>query len=211
LDRFYGALAKVIETFGFGKVLMVHFRKYPGIYLFIREIIFLVLLVLAIRIFVIEPYKIPSGSMIPALEVGDRIFVFRLSYWLGKVPDRGAVIVFKVPKTIPKYDPDKPIYIKRVVGLPGERVEIRDRHLCVNGEMVTEPKIFENLQYVPLVPGEKLFTGISVPEGEILLFGDNTTSSYDGRAWGTVPVVNVKGRAVFRYWPVLPWRMGLVR
>lgn len=202
----------LLEKNAVGKRIVQHVKRHPKVYSLVQEIAVLVIAVLLIRTFIIEPYKIPSGSMIPALEINDRIFVFRLPYWLGKVPRRGDIVVFKVPKTIPNYDPEKPVYIKRVVGLPGETLEIRNGKLFADGDEVTAPKIFAQLTYVNQIPGmAKPFTSMKIPEDSMLGFGDNTRNSYDSRAWGPIPVKNVKGEAVFRYWPFLPWRVGLVR
>jgi len=212
VNRLIAFVATVLAKYSFGRRIIQHVKRHPKVYALVQEITVLVVTVLLIRTFIIEPYKIPSGSMIPALGINDRIFVFRLPYWLGKVPDRGDIVVFKVPKTIPNYDPDKPVYIKRVVGLPGETLEIRNGKLFADGQQVTEPEIFDELTYVNQIQGmAKPFTSFQIPDDSILGFGDNTRNSYDSRAWGAIPIRNVKGRAVFRYWPFLPWRVGLIR
>jgi len=167
-------------------------------------------MVLIIRTFLFQPYKIPSGSMEPTLQIGDRIFAFRLPFWFGKRPGRGDIIVFKTPDSI--YDRTKPVYIKRVVGLPGEVVEIRQGRLYVDGRLVDSPEAFDHITYVHQNSGmDHPFFRCKVPENEILVFGDNSRNSYDGRAWGGVPSRNVKGKALFRYWPWKPWRVGLLR
>ena len=147
--------------------------------------------------------------MIPALQVKDRIFVFRLPYWFNKVPKVGNVVVFKTPKAI--YDPKKPIYIKRVVGVSGDLVEIRDGDLYVDGERQSQGPIPE-IEYQNYSLGMKSpFFKRRVPDGEVFVFGDNSANSFDSRAWGGVPIRNIKGRAVFRFWPFIPWRVGLIR
>jgi len=156
----------------------------------------------------------------------DRIVVNKFLYWF-RPPRRGDIVVFRVPPCI--YEPEKPIYIKRVVGRPGEVVEIREPHLYVNGRRVTEPEVFERIQYVnyfgtgngePYRPDYiewhlqkyprpgwygsgpwEWFDRATVPAGHYLVFGDNSKSSKDSRDWGAVPEANLKGTAILRYWP----------
>ena len=128
-------------------------------------------------------------------------------------------MVFKTPIHI--WDPEKPIYIKRAVGLSGEKISFKGQ-LMVNGEAVTEPEFFRYQQYVGrgsfIEPGLPKFSymtysnketfrrvaieAVRVPEGHIFVLGDNTRNSRDGRYWGAVPVENVKGKAFMRYWPL---------
>jgi signal peptidase I len=147
----------------------------------------------------------------------DRILVNKLAY-LFSSPKRGDVIVFKVPLVI--WDPAKPIYIKRAVGLPGETIDIGGR-LKANGEPVEEPDFFRHQRYInevnlgshrfqpqPYIDYEPAgFAGdrileVRVPGDGLYVLGDNTDSSLDSRYWGVVPVENVKGRAFLRYWPI---------
>ena len=93
-----------------------------------------------------------------------------------------------------------PIYVKRLVGLPGETVAIFDNRLWVNGRLVSDPPFFET-QYYTNECAKELFTEEILGEDECLLFGDNTLSSADSRKWGPAPLENLKGRAFFRYWP----------
>lgn len=143
----------------------------------------------------------------------DRILVSKFAYWL-KPPPRGDVVVFKVPEVI--WDPQKPIYIKRVVGETGERIAF-DGQLVVNGEPVTDPEFFAHWKYANRVSAgqfveraeakynrtayEVEIEELTVPEGAIYVFGDNTNNSTDGRVWGAVPIENVRGKAFVRYWP----------
>lgn len=147
----------------------------------------------------------------------DRILVNKLAY-LFSGPRRGDVVVFKVPEVI--WDPAKPIYIKRAIGLPGETIRI-DGRLKVNGTPVEEPDFFAHQEYLnevdlrnhsfdrqPYIDYEgNGFTpdrilDVRVPEDSLYVLGDNTDSSLDSRYWGAVPMENVKGRAFLRYWPV---------
>ena len=126
----------------------------------------------------------------------DKIVVNKFSY-LFKVPERGDIVVFKVPEII--FTKDKPVYIKRAIGLPGEEVDIMGGDVYINGKKLTgEP--FDHIEYQNRCDGH-FFTHTKVPEGHIMVLGDNSKSSLDSRAWGFVPIENLKGRAFLRYKP----------
>lgn len=147
----------------------------------------------------------------------DRILVNKFAYWRS-LPNRGDVIVFKVPEVI--WDPTKPIYIKRCAGLPGESLQI-DGPLRVGGRMVNNPPFYRHQIYeneVPVRPdayeplakwveyrgdgwSKVTIDKVRVPEDSLYVLGDNTTSSADSRFWGFVPTENLKGKAFMRYWP----------
>ncbi|MEJ2689116.1 MAG: signal peptidase I [Deltaproteobacteria bacterium] len=163
-------------------------------------------LALFIRTFVIQAFKIPSGSMIPTLLVGDHILVNKFIYGIrnpftGKVlipiedVHRKDVIVFEYP-----VNPDQD-FIKRVIGLPGDTILIKNKKVYVNGEpLVVKSAIFQN----PLVlsgqePRDNLGP-ITVPPHSYFVMGDNRDNSYDSRFWGYVPANNVKGKAIIIYW-----------
>ncbi|MBL3557344.1 MULTISPECIES: signal peptidase I [Marinobacter] len=182
--------------------------------------------VLVLRSFLVEPFQIPSGSMLPTLEVGDFILVNKYAYGLRlpvagtKIlevddPERGDVIVFRYP------DDGTTNYIKRVVGLPGDRIRYQDRQLYINGEKVDS-------RFVARLPPAELRretlgdtqhdvfltlgrTGRSgegewlVPEGEYFVMGDNRDNSNDSRYWGTVPDEMVVGKAfaIWMHWQSL--------
>ncbi len=184
----------------------------------------LVALVLAlfIRTFLVQAFKIPSGSMLETLQIGDHLLVNKCSYDIklpkifagdtsgglfsmffdtagGPVlfttgdPERGDVIVFEYPE-----DPSKD-FIKRVVGLPGETVEIRNKQVFVNGEPLDESYV----QYLDpnLVYGPRDNWGPKqIPEGEFFVMGDNRDHSRDSRFWGYVPRAAIVGKAMFLYW-----------
>lgn len=188
------------------------------------------LVVLVLRSFVVEPFQIPSGSMRPTLEVGDFILVNKFSYGLRlpvldtKVievgePERGDVMVFRYPR-----DPSVN-FIKRVVGLPGDRVAYLNKQLYVNGEPVRKTVVDSNPESAP---GEEMFVeqlgehehhiynspgepGVLrhervVPEGMYFVMGDNRDHSDDSRYWGFVPEENIVGKA-FAVW--MHWDGGL--
>lgn len=159
----------------------------------------------------------------PIHKRNDKIFVNKFSYWFGP-PDRGDLIVFKVPRRI--WSPLRPIYIKRAVGFENETIAFATDETCaegkgrleINGNIVTEPRIFQNLCYAWRIEGvsnsqppENTYeygnTGLHfveahVPKGHLWALGDNTDSSLDGRYWGAVPLENLKGKAFFRYSPL---------
>jgi len=128
----------------------------------------------------------------------DRICVSKFAYWF-KEPARGDIAVFKVPLKI--FSREKPIYVKRVVGKPGETVAVRDNRLWVNGKPVVEPEFFRNQYYTNECDGN-YFTHLELESDDYLLFGDNTLSSSDGRKWGPTPGENLKGKAFLRYLPL---------
>jgi signal peptidase I len=174
------------------------FREYA-------EAIFIALLLaLFIRSFVVQAFKIPSGSMIPTLLVGDHILVNKFVYgiknpWSGSVwialgePDRHDVIVFRYPEN-PSQD-----FIKRVVGLPGDTVRIVDKQVYVNGESLAEPfAVTLDQEVLPSVRDN--FGPMTVPPDSVFVLGDNRDNSHDSRFWGSVPLRDIKGRAFLFYW-----------
>jgi signal peptidase I len=170
-----------------------------------------------------DDLRLPLKARQAAVVRNDRIIVNKFIYWF-RPPRRGEIVVFRVPPCI--YQRDKPIYIKRVVGLPGDLVEIRHPHVYVNGQPPTKPDVFPRNEYVNRfgraaggAPGYRpdyikwhvetegyysweWFDSARVPPKHYLMFGDNSKSSRDSRDWGAVPEDNLKGKAVFRYWPV---------
>lgn len=170
--------------------------------------IFAVIMALVLRVFVVAPFKIPSGSMVPTIAVGDHIFATMFSYGLP-IPfsservlpqdiDRGDIIIFPYP-----LDPDKD-YIKRVIGLGGERLEVRGLKVYINDRLLEEPYayhdpvILEQLRKMDREPPS--FGPVEVPEGHLFVMGDNRFNSADSRVWGFVDVKTVKGRGQIIYW-----------
>ncbi|MCB9782933.1 MAG: signal peptidase I [Candidatus Omnitrophica bacterium] len=157
---------------------------------------------------VFASYYIPSPSMMDTLRINDRVFVNQFAY-LNTPPRVGDLVVFNVPEDIPNIDPEKPVWIKRVVGVGGDRVSIVEGRLHLNGKPVEEPEFFRINTYRANLHRGDPFQETLVPEGELLLFGDNSANSYDGRYWGTVPEENLIGKVVFRFWPIS--RFGTIR
>ncbi|MBI5415528.1 MAG: signal peptidase I [Candidatus Omnitrophica bacterium] len=172
----------------------------------VESIVVALLLAVFIREFFIQAFKIPSGSMIPTLLVGDRLMVNKLRYG-PKVrftdkripgfsrPQRGDIIVFIFPED-PKRD-----FIKRLIAFGGETVEIKDGDIYINGKHVEELSIDKTYYYNRGQYGEEGHP-VHVPEGSVYVLGDNSASSHDSRFWGFVPEANVIGRAEFIYWPL---------
>lgn len=151
------------------------------------------LLAFGLRTFVAEARYIPSESMLPTLEVNDRLIIDKLSYNFGN-PQHGDIVVFYPPDAL--YEKDA--FIKRVIGLPGDVVEVKDGQVYLNGEPQIESYIAARPDYQ--------FGPVTVPADAYLVLGDNRNKSFDSHYWGFVPQDNVIGRAVFRFWP--PSRLG---
>lgn len=166
------------------------FREYA------EAIIIAVILALFIRTYVVQAFKIPSGSMIPTLLIGDHILVNKFIYRFNK-PERGEIIVFKYPQ-----DPSRD-FIKRLIGLPGDVIEIRDKHLYINGNSMEESSytIFENDEKSMYIPRNRdNFGPVTIPEGYYFVLGDNRDCSLDSRFWGFLDEDLLKGKAFIIYW-----------
>jgi len=174
---------------------------------YIKSIGIAILIALFIRAYIIQAFKIPSGSMIPTLLIGDHLLVTKFIYGVNpplmekKIlvfdkPKRGDIIVFKYPE-----DPDKD-FIKRVVAVEGDIVEGRDKKIYVNGVELKEPYARYSDSFIhprELDPRDN-FGPIEVPKGKLFVMGDNRDQSYDSRFWGFVDLKNVKGKALIIYW-----------
>ncbi len=163
-----------------------------------------IVLALIIRTFFVQAFKIPSESMLGALQVGDHLFVNKFHYGVkwpfthsyaidGADPVYGDIIVFEYPKD-PSLD-----YIKRVVGVPGDVIEIRNKQFLRNGEPIKEAYIRQTEPTV-VVPLRDNFGPFTVPEGEYFVMGDNRDNSQDSRFWGTVQKSAIRGKAWRIYW-----------
>jgi signal peptidase I len=148
-----------------------------------------------VRPFVMEAFWIPSGSMIPTLEIGDRVLVNKFIYRFTD-PRRGDIIVFE------SVDNSNEDLIKRVVGLPGDKIAVRGGKLFVNGEPQKEP--YTNQKF----PDRSFFAKTTVPKNHVFVMGDNRGNSADSRVFGPLPEKNIEGEAFLRFWP--PDRIGLL-
>ncbi len=210
--------------------------KEPLLIEYSRSLFPVFLVVLILRSFIIEPFRIPSGSMYPTLEIGDFIVVNKFAYGvrlpvlqtkilpIGE-PERGDVVVFRYPPE-PHVD-----YIKRIVGLPGDEISYIDKQLFINGELVEQSAVGRYVgvesgsvmngarllkEYLPggkvheiLIDDDRLgqaVLSIRVPQGHYFVVGDNRDHSADSRSWGFVPEQNLKGKA-FAIW--MNWDGGV--
>jgi len=150
-----------------------------------------IVLTILVKSFILQAYSIPSPSMVPTLEVGDRVVVLQLN----TDPARGDIIVFDRPPNDPKTSPDDPdVLIKRVIGLPGETVESRDGKVYVDGKALVEDYLPDGTETIITAP-------ITVPKGDLLVLGDNRSASFDGRFFGPISKKLIVGRAIARIWP----------
>jgi signal peptidase I len=173
----------------------------------VEAILIAVIIALFIRTFVVQAFKIPSGSMKPTLQVGDHILVNKFIYGVKipylstvvlpvKNPQRGDIVVFKFP-----VDPRKD-FIKRVIALPGDVVEIRDKTIFINARRVNHDfGVFSDPRTIAgnLKPRDNLGP-ITVPKDALFVMGDNRDESFDSRFWGFVPIRDVSGKAFIIYW-----------
>lgn len=153
-------------------------------------------LAFAIRTFLLGPYKIPTGSMKPTFMEGDRIFVDKISYRFHS-PERGDIIVFKYPLD------KKKDFVKRLVGLPGDKIQIEAGKLLINGKEQDDAPFSEHYYYNRSDwPYAKEGQIIEVPAKNYFALGDNSAQSSDSRFWGFVPEKNLVGKAFFIWWPL---------
>ncbi len=172
-----------------------------------KSIAIALLLALFIRTFVVQAFKIPSGSMIPTLLIGDHILVTKFAYgvkipfshhslWDRATPARGDIVVFRYP-----LDPEKD-FIKRVIGLPGETVAVKNKMVYINNALMeegyvqhTDPKVLP----AEISPRDNM-APLTVPPHSLFVMGDNRDESYDSRFWKFVDIAAVKGKALVVYW-----------
>jgi signal peptidase I len=152
------------------------------------------------RTYVAESCYIPSGSMLPTLQINDRLMVDKLSYRFAD-PARGDTIVFQPPAKLNI----KENFIKRVIGLPGDLVEVKHGKVYVNGKVLTEKYVAEPPTYTwtkTTSSDPQFIPDRVVPEGQYLVLGDNRNNSLDGHYWGFITKDRIVGKAIVRYWPL---------
>jgi signal peptidase I len=169
---------------------------------YVETIIIALAIALFVRTFVVQAFKIPSESMKPTLLVGDHILVNKYIYGIripliGKkvisfaTPQRGDVIVFIFPRDRSKD------FIKRVIGLPGDKVEVKGREIYINDRLIADPW---GVYALGVVTDSKNYGPEVVPPGSLFVMGDNRDNSEDSRYWGFVPFDDVLGKAFVMYW-----------
>jgi signal peptidase I len=174
---------------------------------YVATVALAVLLALAVQAWLVKPYRIPSGSMLDTLRPGDRVLVNRAVYHL-RDPERGDVVVFRSPE-----DPAV-VFIKRVVGEPGDVLQARDGRLFVNGRKMPEPYVHRTDGRADPTCAQAAVAGsdlhdpwslaepYKVPAGHYFVMGDNRTDSDDSRDWGTVSRGAIVGEGMATYWPL---------
>jgi signal peptidase I len=177
---------------------------------YFESIVVAVILALFVRTFVFQAFKIPTGSMKPNLLVGDHLLVNKFMFAPTasalekallpmRTIRRGDIIVFKFPE-----EPERD-FIKRVIGLPGESLELKNQTVLINGQPLVEP--YAHYLFPPADDTQtdgfdlrRKYGPVTVPEGHYFMMGDNRDDSQDSRFWGFLPQSYVKGRALFIYW-----------
>lgn len=155
----------------------------------VRDLFFSISISLFIILFVYQPVKVEGGSMEPGLQDQERIFINKLAYRLGDI-QHGDIVVFHYPR-----DPRKS-FIKRVIGLPGDRVRVFDGHVYLNGRLLQEPYVPEEFL------DSRAYPEVNVPPDSYYVLGDHRSMSNDSRDIGPVARSYIYGKAVFGYWPV---------
>jgi signal peptidase I, bacterial type len=164
----------------------------------IRDLFISVVLAILVILFLYQPVKVEGTSMMPALVDQERIFINKFVYrfGIGQI-DRGDMVVFWFPG-----DPTKS-YIKRVIGVPGDTVEVDNGNVIVNGHHLDETYVIEEYR------DHQSMAAFKVQPEEYFVLGDHRSSSNDSRSWGTVPRKYIYGKAVFVYWPIE--KMGILK
>ncbi len=178
---------------------------------YLESFLIAVILAMFVRTWVFQAFKIPSGSMEPNLQIGDHLIVNKMEFaptasgierrlLPHRDVRRGDVIVFKYPE-----DPERD-FIKRVIGLPGDRVELRQKRVLINGQPIEDPHAF----FLDTATGRpprstdvrEEYGPVTVPDRQFFVMGDNRDNSQDSRYWGFLPASYVKGRALFIYFSI---------
>ena len=178
-----------------------------------EALIVAVVLALIIRTFLFQAFKIPSGSMLDTLLIGDHLLVNKFIYgtkipgaddrYLSvRDPERGDVIVFEFPEDEGKSYFERRDFIKRVIGLPGDLIEVKAKQVYVNGQPFSIPQeLHKDQEMIPSVASPRDFVGpIKVPDDNYFVMGDNRDFSFDSRFWGYVHKSKIKGLAFIKYW-----------
>ena len=177
-------------------------RRFRNALSWLRDLGFSVMIAVVLIVFIYQPVKVEGTSMLPTLSDNERIFINKFTYkfGLGDI-ERGDTVVFWYPEDITKS------YIKRVIGLPGDRVRIDAGQVIVNDRPLVEDYVEDDYKDQMSWPSNRLDK--VVPPGDYFVLGDHRSSSSDSRSWGFVPRGNIYGKAVFVYWPLT--KLGRLR
>jgi signal peptidase I len=171
----------------------------------VAVVVVAVLVAVLLRTFVVATYSIPSGSMEPTLQIGDRIVVDKLSYHLHGV-DRGNIVVFTTPSNEDCAGPPVADLVKRVIGLPGETISLQDGSVSIDGRLLPEPYLPSDVRTDtypgPSANGYSLHHPYRIPAGDVFVMGDNRPDSCDSRYWGPIRESTIVGQVDFRIWPL---------
>lgn len=169
-------------------IIAPRIRKHSVFWEWVETILVALILALVLRTFVVQPYQVHLHSMIPTLEEGDMILVSKLSYKLGS-PGRQDVVVFLPPVQGAEKD-----YVKRVIGLPGDTLDIKDGKVYINNEPLIEP-------YAQGPTNGGKYNHITIEPGTVFVMGDNRTNSSDSRMFGPVSTDKLEGKVLLVFWP----------
>ncbi len=170
------------------------FKKYFSVIWELAKIVIIaVIIVLPIRYFIFQPFIVKGESMVPNLQSGDYLIVDQISYRIGS-PQRGDVIVLKYPLDASQR------YIKRIIGLPGETVEIKNGEIIISEN--TKNFILSEKKYLPNLLNTDGNLSTTLLDNQYFVLGDNRQFSYDSRMWGILPKKDIVGRAIFRVFPI---------
>lgn len=174
-------------------------RKISGVFLdFIETIIIALSIFLVVYLFFMQPHQVNGDSMVPNFENGEYLLTDKITYRMRN-PERGEVVVFHAPPTAQCAEGTGCDFIKRIIGLPGETVEVKNNHFYINGSVLNEGYLPQDFK---TQAGHFTQRAISLGPDEYFVVGDNRSYSSDSRGWGPILKENIVGRAFFRYWPL---------
>lgn len=156
----------------------------------LKVIVFALILSLGLRATVVDARVVPTPSMLPTIQVDDRLLVDKISYKFTDI-NRGDIVVFHAPSNVDQREVD---YVKRVIGLPGDKIEIKDGKVFINESELNEPYEMEKPDYI--------YGPIIVSEETYFVMGDNRNNSNDSHCWGVLLKANIVGKVLIRYWPL---------
>jgi len=162
-----------------------------------KIVVIALVIVVPIRYFLFQPFFVRGQSMEPNFENGDYLIIDELSYRF-RAPERGEVVVFKYPQNLSQR------YIKRIIGLPGETIEIKDGQVIIYRED-SKAEVLDESSYLPSYIQTIGDLQVSLNENEYFVLGDNRSVSSDSRRWGSLPREDIIGRVYFRAWPLITW------